>query len=97
MRRAILIGAALALGIAARSAESQQKQRPKPPPPPPSTMDDMAGMHHDSAVMSMPIPMPAGMPMMPGLVGLTPPVTEFLPGRGTDPGKLPAAAPTRIV
>ena len=93
MRRAILVGAALALGIAVRSVEGQQQKKK----PPANTMDDMAGMHHDSARMSMPIPMPPGMPMIPGLVGLTPPVTEFLPGKGTDPATLPAAAPTRIV
>ena len=94
MRQAILLAAVLALGTAARSAEGQQKPKPKPPP---SAMDDMAGMHHDSARMAMPIPMPAGMPMIPGLVGLAPPVTAFLPGKGTDPATLPVAAPTRIV
>jgi FtsP/CotA-like multicopper oxidase with cupredoxin domain len=94
VRQAILLAAVLALGTAARSAEGQQKPKPKPPP---SAMDDMAGMHHDSARMAMPIPMPAGMPMIPGLVGLAPPVTAFLPGKGTDPATLPVAAPTRIV
>ena len=94
MRQAILLAAVLALGTAARAAVGQQKPKPKPPP---SAMDDMAGMHHDSARMAMPIPMPAGMPMIPGLVGLAPPVTAFLPGKGTDPATLPVAAPTRIV
>ena len=92
MRRSALVAATLALGIAARSADGQQKKKP-----PASSMDDMAGMHHDSAHAGMPIPMPAGMPMIPGLVGLVPPVTEFLPGKGMDPGKLPAAKPTHIV
>ncbi len=46
--------------------------------------------------MAMPIPMPAGMKMMPGLVGLLPPVSEFLPGAGVDPGTLPEATPARI-
>ncbi len=61
----------------------------------------------DSSVMSMPmppgmsmtgmpIPMPAGMPMIPGLVGLTPDVGEFLPGRGVDVRKLPAAKPSQV-
>jgi FtsP/CotA-like multicopper oxidase with cupredoxin domain len=47
--------------------------------------------------MAMPIPMPKGMPMIPGLVGLTPPVGAFLPGTGVDPKRLPAVKPTRIV
>jgi suppressor of ftsI len=93
VRRLVLAAAALALGMAPRLANAQQQEKKKPP----VSMDDMAGMHHDSAHISMPIPMPAGMPMIPGLVGLTPSVTEFLPGNGTDPGKLPAARPTRIV
>jgi len=47
----------------------------------------MPGMSH------APIPMPPGMMMMPGLVGLTPPVTPFLPGSGVDPATLPDAKP----
>jgi len=46
--------------------------------------------------MAMPIPMPAGMVMMPGLMGLTPDVTPFLPGSGVDPSKLPAAKPAAL-
>jgi len=42
---------------------------------------------------AMPIPMPRGMVMMPGLVGLTPPVTRFVPGAGHDLSSLPAAKP----
>jgi FtsP/CotA-like multicopper oxidase with cupredoxin domain len=41
--------------------------------------------------------MPAGMPMIPGLVGLTPDVGSFLPGKGRDPGTLPLAQPSRVV
>lgn len=37
------------------------------------------------------MPMPKGMRMMPGLVGLRPPVTPFLPGAGIDLARLPAA------
>ena len=81
---------ALALGIAPGAAVAQQKK------PGSGTMDDMAGMHHDSARMAMPIPMPKGMPMIPGLVGLTPPVAAFLPGRGVDAARLPTAKPTRV-
>jgi FtsP/CotA-like multicopper oxidase with cupredoxin domain len=47
--------------------------------------------------MSMPIPMPKGMPMMPGLVGLTPNVGEFLPGKGVDPRTLAMAKPSEIL
>jgi suppressor of ftsI len=45
------------------------------------------------AGMAMPIPMPAGMPMVPGLIGLAPGVAAFLPGAGVDPVQLPAAKP----
>jgi FtsP/CotA-like multicopper oxidase with cupredoxin domain len=93
VKRLALVAAAVALGIAAHAVDAQQKKKPSAPPP----MDDMAGMHHDSGHTAMPIPMPPGMPMIPGLVGLVPPVTSFLPGKGLDPGKLPAAKPTRIV
>lgn len=58
------------------------------------TMPNMQNMV-DSA-MGMPIPMPAGMPMMPGLVGLVPDVGSFLPGRGVDPMKLPPVKPSEI-
>ena len=52
----------------------------------------------DSAMdMSMPVPMPKGMPMIPGLAGLTPPVASFLPGTGVDPKKLQVAKPTRVM
>jgi len=57
----------------------------------------MAGMHGDSMPMTMPIPMPKGMKMLPGLMGLTPPVTPFLPGGGVDPMTLPAAKPSELV
>ncbi len=46
--------------------------------------------------MSMPIPMPKGMVMLPGLVGLVPTVASFLPGAGVDPATLPLAAPSVI-
>jgi suppressor of ftsI len=62
----------------------------------PMNMSGMSGMSGDSG-MSMPIPMPKGMPMIPGLVGLTPAVTSFLPGAGVDPGSLPTAKPTETV
>lgn len=60
-------------------------------------MQHMPGMSEDTAhTMAMPVPMPAGMAMMPGLVGLTPDVSSFLPGDGQDPSKLPAASPATL-
>lgn len=58
----------------------------------------MAGMQmgSDSSAM-LPIPMPKGMIMLPGLVGLTPPVAPFLPGAGVDPATVPLAHPSTIV
>ncbi len=51
----------------------------------------MPGMKHGDSAMAMPVPMPPGMAMMPGLVGLTPNVASFLPGKSVDPATLPAA------
>ena len=45
----------------------------------------------------MPIPMPKGMIMLPGLVGLRPPVTPWLPGKGVDVNTLPLAKPSTVV
>jgi len=58
---------------------------------------DMPGMDmgHDMS-MDMPIPMPPGMIMLPGLVGLVPPVTSWLPGAGIDPATLPEARPSIV-
>ncbi len=56
--------------------------------------DPMAGMDHSQ---HMPIPMPKGMPMMPGLMGLRPDVTPFLPGAGVDARTLPMVKPTATV
>ncbi|MEO8479755.1 MAG: multicopper oxidase family protein [Gemmatimonadota bacterium] len=64
------------------------------PPPMQHDMSDMV-MDRDST-MSMPIPMPPGMVMLPGLVGLLPPVAPFLPGGGIEPGSVPLAVPSRI-
>ena len=46
---------------------------------------NMPGMSGDSMAAGMPIPMPKGMPMIPGLVGLTPAVTLVPPGRRRRP------------
>ena len=47
--------------------------------------------------MAMPIPMPRGMVILPGLVGLRPPVSPFLPGLGVDAAALPAARPSAVL
>ncbi len=59
----------------------------------PDSSANMRGMHHGA---SMPIPMPRGMKMMPGLVGELPRVTEFLPGAGIDVRRLPIAKPSAV-
>lgn len=64
---------------------------------PPVRPDTGQREHHVHDEKSMPIPMPKGMPMMPGLMGLRPPVTSFLPGVGVDPATLPAVKPTETV
>jgi FtsP/CotA-like multicopper oxidase with cupredoxin domain len=53
----------------------------------------MHGMHHGA---TMPIPMPAYMKMMPGLVGLRPGTTAFLPGGSVDLASLPGAKPSTV-
>jgi len=61
-------------------------------------MQGMPGMDqsmHDST-MSMPIPMPPGMPMMPGLKGLAPNVAPFLPGASADVAHLPVARASEL-
>ena len=78
----------LSLFASAGAASAQQKKDPM-------AGMDMPGMKHDSA--GMPIPMPKGMPMIPGLVGLVPAGGTFLPGAGVDPAKLPAAKPAHVV
>jgi suppressor of ftsI len=81
-------------------------QHPPTAPPKPKPAADTARMpdmpDHDHMAMEMegqgmPIPMPEGMVMMPGLIGLRPDVTPFLPGGGIDPKTLPAAKPTSVV
>jgi suppressor of ftsI len=87
MSRATLTFPAAAVALAAAAVPVGAQQ--------PAHTHEMKGMGPDSA-MTMPVPMPAGMKMMPGLVGLTPAVTAFLPGRGADPVKLPAARPAML-
>jgi len=95
--RPVRLWAVFAL-LSAAPANLSAQQKP-PAKKKPDSMADMPGMKMggDSAMgMSMPIPMPKGMPMIPGLVGLAPPVTSFLPGMGVDPKKLPAVKPTEV-
>jgi suppressor of ftsI len=68
-------------GAAAQSPPHQHEKEGK------GEMTMPMGMNMD---MEMPIPMPRGMKMLPGLVGLVPPVTAFMPGGGVDPRTLPA-------
>ncbi len=83
--------AALALaGVLAAAGAPAAAQQPV------NGMRGMPGMAPSDTTMAMPVPMPAGMKMMPGLVGLTPGVTPFLPGGGVDPRTLPAATPGAI-
>jgi FtsP/CotA-like multicopper oxidase with cupredoxin domain len=49
--------------------------------------------HHQT----MPIPMPKGMIMLPGLAGLRPPVTPWLPGKGIEVSTLPLAKPSTLM
>ena len=58
---------------------------------------NMPGMIGDSMAAGMPIPMPKGMKLIPGLVGLTPPVSSFLPGANVDPATVPPVKPTQTV
>jgi FtsP/CotA-like multicopper oxidase with cupredoxin domain len=83
----VKLGVALAVALLAPGALRAQR----------TAHDSMPGMQHDSLhAMTMPIPMPAGMIMMPGLMGLEPDVSPFLPGKGVDPATLPAAKPAEL-
>ena len=85
-------------GMTRDSSRAAKKPGARPAAKPaPMNMPGMPGMAGDSMAAGMPIPMPKGMPMIPGLVGLTPQVSSFLPGAGVDPATLPAAKPTQTV
>lgn len=85
VRRAAVAWLVAAAGLFPRAASAQQ------PPPHPHAM---AGMAAESS--AMPIPMPPGMKMLPGLIGLSPPGGTFLPGAGVDPAGLPLARPSEV-
>lgn len=59
---------------------------------------DMQHMDHGTGANRMP-PMPKGMkmPMVPGMQGLTPKMTPYLPGLELDPESVPAAVPRQLV
>ena len=80
---------------ARESSKSGRRTRAKAPGSAPVVMPAKAGMAGMEG-MAMPIPMPKGMPMIPGLVGLAPAVTSFLPGAGINPRSLPVARPSRV-
>src|SRR5688572_19227241 len=90
-KRTALIAALVAFAPALAGGQA------RPPANPPAPKSTPPSEHHDHDAMSMPIPMPKGMPMMPGLKGLRPPVTPFLPNAGVDPATLPAAKPVATV
>jgi FtsP/CotA-like multicopper oxidase with cupredoxin domain len=72
-----------AAGVALLAARPAAAQRP----------DSGTSMAMPGMGAAMVIPMPPGMRMMPGLVGLTPAVTPFLPGVGRSPAEFPEALP----
>jgi len=82
-----LFRAVMVLGLALAPAVSVA-QRPAPA--------DSGGHAGHQGHQGMPIPMPKGMLMMPGLVGLTPDIVPFLPGAGVDLGTLPQAVPSTV-
>ncbi|HEX5180201.1 MAG TPA: multicopper oxidase family protein [Gemmatimonadaceae bacterium] len=113
MNRRILTTAALLVAAVAATSSAQQHDTTMPAMPPgmpmpgspgkadtasrraPADSMNMPGMSSNS--MPMPIPMPKGMVMMPGLVGLTPPGGTFLPGGGADPASVPQVRPRQIL
>jgi len=113
LNRRILTTAALLVAAVAATSSAQQHDTTMPAMPPgmpmpgspgkadtasrraPPDSMNMPGMSSNS--MPMPIPMPKGMVMMPGLVGLTPPGGTFLPGGGADPASVPQVRPRQIL
>ena len=91
-----MIAIARLLAVAALCASSGVLVAQQPPPAKPPKKPDMSGMAGMDMSDGMPIPMPKGMPMIPGLVGLRPPVTSLLPGAHVDPRTLPLAKPAEV-
>ena len=84
-------------GMTHDSAKASSSKKPGAKAAAKTAHTNMPGMSGDSMAAGMPIPMPKGMPMIPGLVGLTPPVSSFLPGAGVDPAKVAPVKPTQTV
>jgi FtsP/CotA-like multicopper oxidase with cupredoxin domain len=84
-------------GMAGMSGMTDTSKKKTTKRPPAKTAAAMAMSDSEMAAMSMPVPMPAGMPMIPGLTGLRPEVTSFLPGTGVNPKTLPVAGTSRVV
>src|SRR6185312_17425800 len=113
LTRSMWTTAALLVAAVAATSSAQQHDTTMPAMPPgmpmpgspgkadtasrraPADSMNMPGMSSNS--MPMPIPMPKGMVMMPGLVGLTPPGGTFLPGGGADPASVPQVRPRQIL
>ena len=76
----------VALGLVPAAAAAQQ----------PTSGAHHHGMPGMADSTMMPIPMPAGMRMLPGLVGLAPEGGSFLPGAGSDPERLPVALASAV-
>jgi FtsP/CotA-like multicopper oxidase with cupredoxin domain len=90
-----MIASALACTV---SVTASAQQPPAKAPKKPASTPDMSGMDMPMpAESSMPIPMPKGMPMIPGLMGLAPAVTPFLPGAGVNAAAIPLAKASQIV
>ncbi len=81
MRFAVL---PLAFGLALPAAAQHEHHHHVAPPP------------ADSVAWRM-VPMPANMPMMPGMESLVPPTAPWLPGLGIDPMQFPEAEPRQVV
>ena len=102
VRRPARCRAPVAGGARRRRSPPPKGRRTPPPRPTPRierrtrrrALARIRGLATDHAAHDMPIPMPAGMPMLPGLIGLRPRSTPFLPGAGVDPRSLPLVKPT---
>jgi suppressor of ftsI len=84
-------------GMKPDTAKKKPATKSTKPTPPAHQHDSMPMNGMSMGSMSMPIPMPKGMPMMPGLVGLKPDIVEFLPGKGVDSRTLPMAKASEVV
>jgi suppressor of ftsI len=84
-------------GMSSDSARAPKKGATKTTGKAAPDMAHMPGMRDGDMEMGMPIPMPKGMPMIPGLMGLTPGAGAFLPGAGVDPRTVPMVKPTSTV